>query len=118
MWLKEFVNEIFSDEKSLLLERYKAAKFSFIAASFLFFINFYLVWARFSLEIFSSTLPIIYIILLLSMVLYAYYFIKKSLFWKISSHFFIIIFIIILLFFTLLLFPSVIRWGLSTVISV
>ena len=105
MWLKEMLKETFSNKKDITLERYKAAKFAFIVSSFLFFINFYLVWANFYLDIFSNTLGILYIILILSLVFYIYFFIKKILVWKIPWFIFIIFFIILLVIFWLAILP-------------
>ena len=115
MWLKEAIKKTFSDEKTLLIERYRAAKSAFIIISFLFFVNFYFVWAKFHLDFFSWTLPIMYIILLLSLVFFVYFFLKKTLIWKIPNHLFIVLLIVLLGVFSLFVLPSIVRGGLLVV---
>ena len=118
MSFKEAIKKTFSDEKSLVIERYRAAKFAFIMASFIFFVNFYFVWAKFYLDIFSWTLPIMYIILLLSLVFFVYFFLKKLLIWKIPRHLFIVLLIILLGIFSLFVLPSVVKGWLLAMFNV
>ncbi len=106
MWLKEMLKKDFSKPKSITLERYKASKFMFIIISFLFFLNFYFVWADFYSNIFIPSLGVMYILLLFSLVFFVYFLIKKLLVEKIKNYYFVIIFI--LLFLILLSFSSII----------
>lgn len=108
MTLKEMIKQKFSNPKAITLERYKAAKFMLIISSFLFFINFYLVWAKFYLNFFTNTLGIMYIILLLSFVFYVYFFTKNMLIEKIQNYFFIIILIMLFLIFSFFALPVII----------
>lgn len=117
MWLKEMIKKTFSDEKKITIERYRGAKFAFILSSFVFFMNFYFVWANFYLDFFSHTLGVSYIILLLSLAFYMYFWIKKLLIWKIPNYFFIIILIILLLIFGFFILPIIIEWWLNWVLG-
>jgi len=117
MWLKEMLKRTFSDENKIILERYRWAKLAFIISSFLFFINFYFVWANFYLDFFWKTLGVIYIILLLSLVFYVYFFIKKLLIWKIPKFVFIIILIFLLLIFGFLVLPIIVEWGFNYILG-
>lgn len=117
MWLKEMLKEDFSKPKTITLERYKAAKFMLIISSFLFFLNFYFVWAQFYLNIFSNTLGVAYTILLLSFVYYVHFFIKNMLIEKVKRYYFIIILVILFLIFTVfvspLIFDEWVKWFLG-----
>lgn len=106
MWLKEMLKKDFSKPKTIVLERYKASKFMFIIISFLFFLNFYFVWAGFYPHIFVPSLGIMYILLLFSFVFYIYFLIKNILVEKIKNYYFVIIFT--LLFLILLSLSSII----------
>lgn len=109
MSLKEMLKKDFSTPKTITLERYRAAKFTLIITSFLFFINFYLVWAKFYLNIFNNTLGIIYILLLLSFVFYIYFFIKNILLEKINNLYFIIILIVLFVTFSFFVLPVIVN---------
>lgn len=109
MSLKEMLKQDFSTPKTITLERYKSAKFMLIITSFLFFINFYLVWAKFYINIFNNTLGVIYILLLLSFVFYIYFFIKNMLIEKINNLYFIIILIILFMTFSFFVLPVIVN---------
>lgn len=117
MWLKEMLNKEFNNEKTIIFERYKASKFVLVVSSFLFFLNFYFVWANFYSDIFKNTLNFIFIILIISLIFYFYFFIKNLLFWKIPQYVFIIIFIFLLILFLFLLLPIIVEWWLIWIIN-
>lgn len=112
MTLKEMLNQNFSDPKQITLERYKSAKFAFIITAFLFFVNFYFVWASFYINIFSSTLWIIYVVMLLALIFYVYFFFKNLLIDKPSPILLTSIIIFCSIIFVLLLLPILFEWGL------
>lgn len=118
MTLKEMINQNFSDPKQITLERYKSAKFAFIISTFLFFVNFYLVWANFYKDLFSASLGITYIIMLLSLVFYIYFFMKNMFFEKTKSTVFLLILVLLFLIFVILLLPVVFKWGIIWVFNV
>ena len=119
MWVKEFIKDHFNNKKSLIDKRYTSSKFMFILFSLLFFINFYLIWGKFYLEILELTIWYSYILLILSFLLYIYYFIKKMLLTKVPNYiFYIVIFILVILFLLLLLpiiFNGWINWLLELI---
>lgn len=115
MSFKEMLKQSFSDPKTLTLERYKAAKFAFIVTAFLFFLNFYFVWANYYSDIFSNTLWTIYILLVLSIVIYVYFLVKMVFVENPQKYLYIIIFILMFISFIVLLFPLVFSWGLQWV---
>jgi hypothetical protein len=117
MGLKEMIKKTFKDEKQITIERYRWAKFAFILSSFLFFMNFYYVWANFYTNIFANTLGIMYIILLLSLIFYVYFFIKKLLIDKVPKYLFIIILIILFLIFSFLVLPLIVEGWFNWVLN-
>lgn len=112
MELKEMLKENFNNTKEITKERYKASKVAFLTTAFLFFLNFYFVWAKFYSDFFDNTLWISYILLLLSMFFYIYFLIKNKFVEKFPEHLFKIIFIVLLVFFIILLLPAVFKWWL------
>ena len=110
MWLKETLNKKFSNPENITLERYRASKFAFIMSSFLFFLNFYFVWAGFYSDIFSNTLGIMYIVLLLSMVFFVYFYTKKIYLSKLPKAFFVLLIVFLLLLIIFLALPIVVKW--------
>ncbi len=117
MGLKEILKQEFSNPKDITLERYRATKFAFIISVFLFFINFYFVWANFYSGIFTNTLGISYLLLLLSIVFYVYFLIKKMLLEKIPKFLFIIIFILLFVLSIFLSLPIIIKWWLVWILE-
>ncbi|MFK7780421.1 MAG: hypothetical protein QM490_04800 [Candidatus Gracilibacteria bacterium] len=113
MGLKEMLKKDFTKQKTITLERYKASKFMLVISSFVFFLNFYFVGARFYLNIFTSTLGITYIILLLSFVYYVYFFIKNMYIEKIKNYYFILIFIVLFIMFLIFAFPLIFSGSLK-----
>lgn len=113
MGLKETIIEKISKPNKIVLERYRAAKITFIICVFLFFVNFYFVWVDFYADFFIKSLVIFYILLLLSLVFYIYFFIKKTFIEKLPNYIFIIILAILIILFGLLTFPVILDWGIS-----
>ncbi len=117
MGLKEIIKEIFWDEKKITFERYIAAKKMLIIISFLFFLNFYFVWAWFYLNIFNDTLGFLYFSLLFSFLFYFYFFIKKAIINNTKTYFNVIIFIILFFIFIWFCLPVVLEWWIRWVIE-
>ena len=117
MGLKEIIKEIFWDEKKITSERYIAAKKMLIIISFLFFLNFYFVWAWLYLNIFNETLGYLYFSLLFSFLFYFYFFIKKAIINNTKTYFNIIIFIILFFIFIWFCLPVVLDWWIRWVIE-
>jgi len=59
--------------------RYQSSKLLFMYGSMLFFLNFFLVWARMYDDILIQTLPFMYIVFLGSLCFLGYYFLCKRL---------------------------------------
>lgn len=97
MWLKDIIIKTFKTEKEIVTQRYRAASFFFVLSSFLFFLNYLLVWARFYYDFFIQTLSFTYIVLLIWILFYIYYFIRIRLIWKWMSVN-VVIFIMLLIF--------------------
>ncbi len=110
MSLKEILKQSFDEPKEISLQRYKAAKFIFVLTSFLFFVNFYFVGVNFYVDIFSKTLGISYILLLLSLVFYIYFLIKHIFIEKIPKYLFVLIPVLFFASFIILLLPVIFRW--------
>ena len=117
MWFKEVLKKTFKDDKKIVFERYKAAKFVFIISSFLFFLNFYFVGARFYIGIFNYTLAFMYVVLLLSIMFYIYYYIKKMLIDKLPAFVFILLLFILFAGFLFLVLPAAIEDGVEWVLK-
>jgi len=117
MGLKEIIKEIFWDEKKITSERYIAAKKMLIIISFLFFLNFYFVWAWLYLNIFNETLGFLYFSLLFSFLFYFYFFIKKAIINNTKTYFNVIIFIILFFIFIWFCLPVVLDWWIRWVIE-
>lgn len=108
MSLKNKFKSTFASKKDISQERFKAAKFSFIMIAFLFFLNFYFVWAGFYSYFFSKTLWMVYILLLLS-ILFFFYFLAKM--YLIDTKYKFVIYIVLfflIIFFLILLVPLLI----------
>jgi len=67
------------DSQDTFSLRYQAAKLIFMYGSLLFFLNFFLVWARVYDEVLIQTLPFLYIVFLGSLCFLWYYFLCKRL---------------------------------------
>lgn len=117
MSLKEILKQSFSDPKEITLERYKWAKFAFIITAFFFFLNFYFVGARFYSDIFTNTLGISYILLLISILYFIYFLVKLSFIDKPNKILNLVIFILLFWWFIVLLLPVVFKWGISSVLD-
>lgn len=103
MWLSASVKKKFSNDKTLMIERLSASKFSFIMSSLLFFVNYFLVSAQFGYKDFLIyILPYTYIVFLLSFIFYTYYLIKTKLYWKINTVVFLIFLGILLIIWSIL----------------
>lgn len=93
---KKIIKNWFLDKKSLLFYRYKYSKRLFIILSFIFFLNFFLVWAKIEDNFFLETLSISYYLFLLWFLIYIYYFIKNKLLLDDKKSFTLIIILIII----------------------
>ena len=109
---KEVLTSKFKEEESIILHRYKSAKFIFILLTLLFSLNFFFVWASFYYNFFIKTLHFSYILLLISFFYYLYYLWKIRLFGKVKNYVFYIIWGIYFIFFLILLLPMMFDWGI------
>jgi hypothetical protein len=77
----------------------------FIAMTFVFFLNYFFVWAQFYYDFFIKILPYSYILYLLSFLFYVFFFFKLKIFskmkWKIAEIIFFIFLILLFLVFSL-----------------
>jgi len=112
MWFKETIKKSFWDEKIITIERYKAVKIMFIFVGFLFFLNFFFVWAGFHPEIFLKTLPILYITFLFIFCFYTFFYIKRALLKNFSLIFKIFISFLLTIVFLIFLSPLLYEWWL------
>ncbi len=99
---KKDVKKVFADESTVLQSRYHASKNVFMYTTFLFFLNYFFVGAKFYDNIFLKTLPYMYVLFLASFFMFLYFFLVRSFSsWKSGK--FLIIGIEIILFIALLL---------------
>ncbi|MGE4444174.1 MAG: hypothetical protein AB7E37_04245 [Candidatus Altimarinota bacterium] len=99
---KKDVKKVFADESTVLQSRYHASKNVFMYTTFLFFLNYFFVGAKFYDNIFLKTLPYMYVLFLASFFMFLYLFLVRS-FSSGKSGKFLIIGIEIILFIALLL---------------
>ena len=99
----------FSSEKQILSKRFLSSKVIFFITSFLFFLNFFLMWARVYGDIFFTILSINYIIVLVSMFFYIYFFLKCNYLNKFNIYIIYIIFFILFLLFFILFLPIILK---------
>ncbi len=111
MWLKEILKKEFWDPKIITVHRYKAAKFLFVFAAFMFFVNFFFVWAKFYSNELVLTLPYTYLFFLMSLFYYLYFLFKNIFIGKISNFLFYILFFILVNLLIFLLLPIAVKWG-------
>lgn len=70
---KKEISSVFKDDVSLLKYRLNSSKNIFIFSSFLFFLNYFLIWAKFFDSFLIKTLPFMYIAFLVSILTYTYF---------------------------------------------
>lgn len=66
-----------SEVSQLYISRYEASRVVFIFSTFVFFLNYFLVWAHFYDVLFVKTLPFSYVIFLTGWMMYLYFFLGK-----------------------------------------
>ena len=88
--------------------RFKASVLVFVIINFLFFLNYFFIWAKFYFEITIKLFPYLYILLLVSFLFFIFYALKYKI-TKLKSYNSIIIFV--LLFLVLFLFSVFIIFG-------
>lgn len=74
MDLKKNREKVLLDNSIVLESRYQAAKYMFMLLTFLFFLNYFFVGAKFYDDIFLKTLPFIYVFFLIGWIMYMYFF--------------------------------------------
>jgi len=74
MDLKKNREKVLLDNSIVLESRYQAAKYMFMLLTFLFFLNYFFVGAKFYDDIFLKTLPFIYVFFLTGWIMYMYFF--------------------------------------------
>lgn len=75
---KKDVKNVPPDESIVLQSRYQASKNVFMYTTFLFFLNYFFVGAKFYDSIFLKTLPFIYVLFLVSFFMFIYFFLTRS----------------------------------------
>lgn len=73
---KKVIKDDFSNDELILELRYKYSKRAFIIMCFLFFCNFFFVWARFFDWFFTQTLSIFYYMFLVSFLFFLFFYSK------------------------------------------
>ena len=73
MWFKESLEKSLGDKDLMIANRLRASIFVLVITSFLFFLNYYLVWAGFHYDFFIKTLPYTYVLLLIWFLFYFSY---------------------------------------------
>ena len=117
MELKKNIKKVFWSNKEITIERYNASKTVFVFVAFLFFLDFYLVWAWFYYDLLIILLWYLYILLISSFIFYFYFLFKKLLINNEKTYFNVIIFIILLCIFGILLLPITLKWWLNWVLE-
>ncbi len=117
MKLKKKIKEVFWSNKDITIERYNSSRTVFVFVAFLFFLNFYLVWAGFYSDILIIPLWYLYVLLISSFIFYFYFLFKKLLINNEKTYFNIIIFIILLSLFSVLLLPIILKWWLNWILE-
>ena len=105
MWFKETLKEKLGTEESIILHRYKSAKFLFILLAFLFLLNYFFVWSKFYYEFFIKTIYGTYILLLVSFFSFLYFLWKLKLFGKVKNYVFYITWFLYFVLFLILIAP-------------
>ncbi len=75
---KKVIKDDFLNDELILELRYKYSKRAFILFCFLFFCNFFFVWAKFIDIIFTNTLTYSYFVFLISFLFFLYFYFKKN----------------------------------------
>lgn len=104
MWFKENLKKSLNDRDLMIKSRLKSSMFFLVFSSFLFFLNYFLVWAGFYYDVLVNVLPYTYISLLVSFLFYfSYFFLKIFSKYNLAiSYIIIIIFIVIFVLFSFL----------------
>jgi len=118
MTLKEMIKQKFSNPKDIVLERYKASKFIFVITAFYFFLSLYFVWANFYSKIFSYSLWISYVVLLISTFIYTYFSVKMLFIEHSNKYLNILLFILLFILFVILLLPIILKLGFFSVLEI
>ena len=85
MKLKDVLKKNFSNNETLILKRFKSAKFVFAIMAMLFFLNYFLVANFPKNDFFILFLPSLYLGFITSSVLFTYFSIRHKFFGKINS---------------------------------
>lgn len=75
---KKELKKSFQNGPLLLQHRYLASRNVFMYMSFLFFLNYFFVWAKFFDTLFINTLPYMYVWFLLTFMGFIYFFLWKA----------------------------------------
>ncbi len=107
MWTLEEKNIEENSNKEIYEYRFQAARFVLVVLAFMFFLNFFLVWARFYDEILILFLPYSYFLFIFTLFLYIIITVKKEFWERISNPVYLIFCLVISLFFIFLFMPFV-----------
>jgi len=103
MKISDMIKKRMLDEKTLLIERQKASKLAFVLSSLIFFWNYYLVSIPFDYKNYILfSLPVTYIIFIVSIFYYSYFSIKEKYYEKINKVLSIVLFSFLFIIFTTL----------------
>ncbi len=107
---KKFLKDYFSDKQKILSVRYKSSKLLFILMTFIFFLDYFFVWAQFYYNFFIRILPYTYLLYLVSFLFYIFFFFKSKIFIKFKWNIAEIIFLMFLILLFLLFSSIVVVW--------
>jgi hypothetical protein len=105
MNLKDILKKNFSNEKNLILKKFKSAKFLFAIIWLLFFMNYFLVSNLPEDNYFILFLPSLYVAFVFSYVLLAYFWVKKKYLWKINNWLLFVFLLILIIIWTIFTLP-------------
>ena len=108
MKLKDVLRKNFWNEETLILKRFKSAKFFFAIAGIIFFMNYFLVANFPKNDLFIKFLPSLYVVFIISSILLTYFSIKKKFLWKINNSLFIVLLIILIIIWIIFALPFLI----------
>ena len=93
--------ELFSHTEEITLLRYNTAKIVFLLCTTAFFLNYFLLWARFHYEFNLKILPFTYVLFVCSLFLYTFFALQIKLASRVPAAILFLVFIFLGLFFSL-----------------